>query len=126
MARTLANTSTLSPFIQDAITLQPRIRLREINFAEPATRDPLGPTPALDTVREIVSAATYSEASLQTEHGWNCAVHYPLIQIALGIRRRDEAPLVDFTSWYVFGKGMDSSRAVPLITREMLTCTTTL
>ncbi|KAK1761906.1 hypothetical protein QBC33DRAFT_564290 [Phialemonium atrogriseum] len=90
--------SVISSSLRDAITLQPRIRLREINFAEPATRDPLGPTPAVDTVREIVSAATYSEASLQTEHGWNCAVHYPLIQLALGIRRRDEAPLVDFTS----------------------------
>lgn len=70
-------------------------------FAPPAERDPLGPTPPVASVKAVMSWSLHCEAMSAPEHTWNCAVHFPLLSLALygGAARLDR--LVGFDPWYV-------------------------
>ncbi|KAJ9130074.1 hypothetical protein NKR23_g12358 [Pleurostoma richardsiae] len=79
--------------IRDQASMEP---FPDFVFSEPGKRDTLGVTPALAEVLDILNEAKWCFETGQAEHGWNCAVHYRLMRLALHGSRRQEQ-LVDCT-----------------------------
>jgi len=52
-------------------------------FAPAEERDLLGPTPPISAVRAILSWSRHCHETFGHEHTWNCAVHFPLLSLAL-------------------------------------------
>jgi len=68
-------------------------------FGDAETRDSIGPTPSLPDVVNILDDAMWCQETGQFEHGWNCAVHFSLLRLALHGPGRRKRQLVDFTPW---------------------------
>ncbi|KAK6221467.1 hypothetical protein QIS74_04760 [Colletotrichum tabaci] len=69
--------------------------IKETSFAPPpssgqaqSTRDELGPTPALEMVNKIWTDADDCQSFQHFEIQWNCAVHFKMLEVALGHFRR--------------------------------------
>ena len=62
-------------------------------------RDKIGITPDIDRVLDILEAAAHCYRVRAHEHAWNCAVHFPLLSLAVygGARRKPQ--LVGFDEW---------------------------
>lgn len=54
----------------------------------PGAREAIGPIPSIQAASDLVSDAVRCQEAGFDEHGWNLAVHYPLINLALGLPRR--------------------------------------
>lgn len=84
-----------------ALDVEPKApNLPDFYFDDPAVREKIGSTPPIDAVLDIISLAKECDATGQSEHGWNCAVHFPLLQRALhgpSIRERSRH-VVQFAS----------------------------
>ncbi|KAK2036233.1 hypothetical protein LZ31DRAFT_536602 [Colletotrichum somersetense] len=83
---------------QDAARSGKIARIGRATFNSSGERDRLGPTPAIDDVLAIVREASQCQELQHTEHSWNCAVHFPLLRLAIhgGYARKNQ--LVDFDS----------------------------
>ncbi|KAH8897131.1 hypothetical protein GQ53DRAFT_742976 [Thozetella sp. PMI_491] len=44
---------------------------------------PLGPCPSCDDIQDVIEAARECENEVHSESQWNCAVHYPLLRLAV-------------------------------------------
>ncbi|KUI64120.1 hypothetical protein VM1G_10917 [Cytospora mali] len=65
-------------------------------YADPATRDALGPSPHPRDMFAVHQDARRCYDSMQDEAGWNAAVHWPLLRLAVAGRREYIPGLVDF------------------------------
>jgi len=68
-------------------------------FDDARTRDAVGPTPPLTEVMKILDDSMWCQETDQFEHGWNCAVHFPVLRLALHGTGQRQKQLVNFTPW---------------------------
>lgn len=61
-----------------------------------ATR-PLGPSPSVAGIHDILTSARECDVNLDPESQWNCAVHYPLLKLAL----QGSEEQLRVSSWFV-------------------------
>ncbi|KAK1977120.1 hypothetical protein LZ30DRAFT_732602 [Colletotrichum cereale] len=73
-------------------------RIGNAAFDNSGQRDRLGPTPSVDHVLDLFQEAMRCQELVQTEHGWNCSVHFPLLKLALHGAGSRKKQLVDFDS----------------------------
>ncbi|KAJ2892316.1 hypothetical protein MKZ38_010005 [Zalerion maritima] len=70
---------------------------------------PLGPCPSISQLRRILDSAWDADRNLVSEAQWNCAVHYPLLDMALeGLRdglRLDNCTYATILKEYLPGAG---------------------
>ncbi|KAK5651501.1 hypothetical protein OQA88_11955 [Cercophora sp. LCS_1] len=59
------------------------VRVPDWMFASPDERDMLGPTPPIAAVKAVLSWSRHCHETFAHEHAWNCAVHFPLLSLAL-------------------------------------------
>lgn len=69
-------------------------------YGDPEERLKVGPTPSVAEILSITHEATLCQEQDLTEHGWNCAVHFPLLRLALHGSTRRRKQLLDFIPWY--------------------------
>ncbi|KAH8661187.1 hypothetical protein BGZ61DRAFT_369428 [Ilyonectria robusta] len=63
---------------------------RDFMYADPETRDTLGPTPSVPDVMWILEEARECQDTMQSESGWNMGVHFPLLHKAIYGQRRQK------------------------------------
>ncbi|KAK1761711.1 hypothetical protein QBC33DRAFT_553411 [Phialemonium atrogriseum] len=64
---------------------------RDFMFGIPEARDRFGTTPTVPDVQWILEEARECQDTIQSESGWNMAVHFPLLQKAIyGCQRRKQ------------------------------------
>lgn len=103
----LANNEGLLPAemrpVFEEYTRQGKVsRIGNAAFDPSGQREALGYTPSVDQVLDILHEAMRCQELVQTEHGWNCGVHFPLLKLAIhGPGGRNKQQLVDFESWLV-------------------------
>lgn len=92
------------PAIEKAISSAPRMRSSPADhvYSDPEKRRKLGPIPPVADVLSVIDEASRCQRLELAEHGWNCAVHFPLLRLALhgSMSRQDQ--LLDFVPWYGF------------------------
>ncbi|KAH6867695.1 hypothetical protein B0T10DRAFT_325391 [Thelonectria olida] len=64
--------------------------VRDVMYADPTTRDAIGPTPTTADVAWILEEARECQDTMQSESGWNMGVHFPLLHKAIYGQRRQK------------------------------------
>ncbi|KAK0631490.1 hypothetical protein B0T14DRAFT_4112 [Immersiella caudata] len=74
--------ATISSAYKDEINAL--VRVPDWMFPPPPDeRDMLGPTPPIVAVKASLSWSRHCHETFAREHAWNCAVHFPLLSLAL-------------------------------------------